>query len=151
MSGRADTRGVWSRGFRSRALYRRHAGTLLPGVNLNSWATPGERGFLLDAGCSALLLDHGLLNFDLFWAAQLACAVARVASFVCHQPQKMREKLNRASEALLGPARMPVEVGILSVVAAAGVVLHGLCLPIRLRLDVLVQLVVFRKIPEDGG
>jgi hypothetical protein len=55
----------------------------------------------------------------------------------------MRKEFDRAPEALLGALGVSVEVGVLSVVAAARVVLDRLQLTICLGLDVLVQDVVF--------
>jgi hypothetical protein len=97
----------------------------------------GGRLFLLD-----LDLDLGLLDVS-GRRAHLARAVGRVAVLVGTQPQEMREEFDGAPEALLGALGVSVEVGVLSVVAAARVVLDRLQLTICLGLDVLVQDVVF--------
>ena len=54
----------------------------------------------------------------------------------------MRKEFDRASEALLRSPWVTVQVGILSIVAAAGVVLDRLDLAICLCLDVLIEDVV---------
>lgn len=59
----------------------------------------------------------------------------------------MREELDGAAEALLGALWVAIQVGILSVVATAGMVLDRLELAVGFGLDVLIQNVVFGQIP----
>jgi hypothetical protein len=72
------------------------------------------------------------------WGAHLAGAVGVVAALVGAQPEQVREKLDGAPEALLGPLGIAIEVRILPVMAAPRMVLDRLHLSVRFRLDVLV-------------
>ena len=62
----------------------------------------------------------------------------------------MWEELDGAPEALSRALGVSVEVCILSVVSAAGVVLDCLGLAVRLGLDVFVQLVVLGELPQNA-
>ena len=62
----------------------------------------------------------------------------------------MRKKLDGAPEALLRALGVAVEIGILSIVPAAGMVLNSLQLTVGLCLDVLIEDVVFGKLPQDA-
>lgn len=61
----------------------------------------------------------------------------------------MREELDGAAKALLGPSRVAVQIGVLSVVPAARVVLDRLDLAVRFGLDMFVEDIVFWKLPQD--
>jgi hypothetical protein len=99
-----------------------------------------------------------LLDFDLDLGfldvprgrAHLARAVGHVAILIGAQPQEMGEELDRAPEALLGTLGVSIEVCILSIVAAARMVLDRLQLSVCLGLDVLVEDVVFRQLPQNA-
>jgi len=62
----------------------------------------------------------------------------------------MRKKLDGTAETLLRALGVAVEICVLSVVPAAGVVLDRLQLTVGLCLDMLVQDVVLWKIPQDA-
>ena len=82
-------------------------------------------------------LDLGLLDVS-GGRAHLARAVGHVVVLIGAQPQEMGEELDGAPEALLGAFGVSIEIGVLSVVAAARVVLDCLQLAVCLGLDVLV-------------
>jgi hypothetical protein len=122
---------------------------------------PDDGAVWCSAAGAVLSLDgHGLLllgfNLDLGLLdvsgrrAHLARAIGHVAVLVGAQPQEMGKKFDGTPEAFLGALWVSVEVCILSIVAAARVVLDRLQLSVCLGLDVLVEDVVFRQLPQDA-
>lgn len=91
-----------------------------------------------------------LLHVELQGHTHLAGAVLHVARLVGAQPEKVWEELEGAPEALAGAFGVAVEVCVLAVVAAAGVVLARPRLAVGLCLDVFVEDVVVGDVPEDA-
>jgi hypothetical protein len=91
-----------------------------------------------------------LLHVELQGHTHLAGAVLHVARLVGAQPEEVWEELEGAPEALAGAFGVAVEICVLTVVAAARVVLARPRLAVGLGLDVFVEDVVVGHVPQDA-